>query len=403
MKPRILFFITEDWYFWSHRLPLARAARDAGFEVVVATRVHKHSERIKREGFRLIPINLIRRNKKIFKEIFSILEIIKIYRREKPDIVHHVALKPVLYGSWAAKITNISGIVNTFPGLGVIFVAQGWKASIIRWLIIFAYRSTFSSKNAIGIFQNPTDLNLFIHAGVVKAKAAVLIRGSGVDTSRFIHLPQSSNIPTIMLASRMLWHKGIGDFINSARQLRKERVKSRFVLVGAPDPENPASIPEQTLRNWNLEGIVEWWGYRDDMPKVLMEAHVVALPTTYGEGVPKVLIEAASCGRPIVATNVPGCSEIVRHNENGLLVPPNDSKSLADAFKILIKDPELREKMGRRGREIVEAEFSEEIVVRNTMEVYKDIILTQRHKDARKKQDRKEGQILEFIDNGAEE
>ena len=373
MKPRILFLITEDWYFWSHRRSIARAARDVGFEVLIATRVNQNKERIENEGFRLIPIGLERKSRNIFKEVLSIFEIVKIYHREKPDIVHHVAVKPVLYGSLAARLAGIPAVVNALAGLGFIFVAQGWKASVLRRLIVFAYRSAFSARNTIGIFQNPEDLKLFIDAGVVKSEKTVLIRGSGVDTSRFIHLSEPAGIPTVVLASRMLWDKGVGEFVETARILRKNGVKCRMILVGSPDEDNPASITEDTLRGWHAEGIVEWWGHKDDMPEVLSGAHIVALPTTYGEGVPKVLIEAASCGSPIVATDVPGCREIVRHNINGLLVPPHDSKALAEAIKKLIKNPELRTIMGVLGRQIVEAEFSEEIVVRQTMAVYEKI------------------------------
>ena len=373
MKPRILFFITEDWYFWSHRLPIARAARDAGFEVLVATRVSQHKEHIENESFKLIPIGLKRKSRNIFREILSIFEIVKIYRREKPDIVHHVAMKPVLYGSWAARIAGIPGVVNALAGLGFIFVAQGWKGKVLRRLVVFAYRSAFSSKNTIGIFQNPEDLKLFVDASIIKSEKAVLIRGSGVDTSRFILLPEPEGVPVIVLASRMLWDKGIGEFVEAAKILKKDEIECRMILVGNPDLENPASIPEKTLRGWHTEGIVEWWGYRDDMPEVLSKAHIVALPTTYGEGVPKILIEAASCGRAIVATDVPGCREIVRHNENGLLVPPYDSKSLAAVLKTLIQDSKLRARMGTRGRKIVIAEFSEEIVVKQTLELYKKI------------------------------
>jgi len=375
MKSRILFFITEDWYFWSHRLPIARAARDAGFEVLIATRVGQHKARIEKEGFKLIPIGLARKSRNIFKEFLSLFEIVKIYRREKPDIVHHVAVKPVLYGAWAARISGISSVVNALAGLGFIFVAQGLKASIFKKLIIIAYRTAFSAKNTIGIFQNPEDLTSFVDAGILKSEKAVLIRGSGVDTSQFISLPEPICIPTIVLASRMLWDKGVADFVEAARILQKDGIKCRMALVGNPDPENPASLTEETLRGWHSERIVEWWGYKDDMPEVLSKAHIIALPTTYGEGVPKILIEAASCGRPIVATDVPGCREIVRHNENGFLVPPRDPKSLADALRILIKDTKLRAKMGRRGREIVEAEFSEDIVVKQTMEVYKNFLI----------------------------
>ena len=377
VKPRVLFFITEDWYFWSHRLPIARAARDAGFEVLVATRVDQHKARIEKEGFRLIPIHLVRRNKNILREIFSILEVIRIYRREKPHIVQHVAIKPVLYGSWAARIAGIPGVVNALAGLGFIFVAQGLKTSVLRRFVVFAYRLAFSAKNTIGIFQNPEDLKMFVDAGVIKSEKAVLIRGSGVDTSRFIPLPEPAGIPTIVLASRMLWDKGVGEFVDAAKILNKDGIKCRMILVGNPDPENPASIPEETLHRWHSEGTVEWWRHKDDMPEVFAKSNIVVLPS-YREGLPKVLLEAASCGRTIVATDVPGCREIVHHNENGLLVPPHDSKFLTDALKVLIKDPELRAKMGARGREIVEAKFSEEIVVKQTMEVYERLLSQKR-------------------------
>jgi len=373
-KPCILFFITEDWYFWSHRLSLARAARDAGFRVLVATRVHQHREHIEKENFQLIPISLERRNKNIIKEIFSILDIIKIYHREKPAIVHHVAIKPVIYGSLAARISGVPCVVNALTGLGLIFVAQGWKASILKRCIIFACSLAFSAKNTVGIFQNPEDLNSFVDSGVIKNEKAVLIRGSGVDTSRFIYLPEPTGIPTIVLAARMLWDKGVGDVVDVARQFRKDKQNCRIILAGIPDPQNPRSISEKILRRWHTEGAVEWWGYRSDMPKVLSKAHIIVLPTTYGEGVPKILIEAASCGRAIVATDIPGCREIVRNHENGFLIPPHDLKSLGKALKTLINSPELRVKMGARGSEIVKSEFSEEIVAKKTMGLYNRLL-----------------------------
>lgn len=369
VKPRLLFFITEDWVFWSHRLPIARAARDAGFEVLIATRVNQHKERIEGEGFKLIPIRLVRRSKNIFREFCSILEIVNIYRREKPDIVHHVTVKPVLYGSWAARIVGVSFVVNALTGLGFIFIAKGWKASILRRLVVFSYRLAFSAKNTIGIFQNPEDLKLFVDAGIIRSEKAVLIRGSGVDTSRFISLPEPAGMPIVVLASRMLWDKGVGEFVEAARILKNDGTKCRMILVGNSDPENPAAIPDDTLLAWHSEGIVEWLGHREDMTDVFAKSNIVALPS-YREGLPKVLLEAASCARAIVATDVPGCREIVRNNVNGLLVPPQDSKALANAINILIKNPKLRVEMGVRGREIVEAEFSEEIVVRQMMEVY---------------------------------
>jgi len=377
-RPRLLFLITEDWYFWSHRLSIARSARDAGFNVIIATRGHRHKERIVKEGFKLFPLKLERRSRNIFKELFSALQIIKIYREIRPTIVYHVALKPILYGSLAAWLCGIPAVVNVFAGLGLIFVGQGQKASFFKRILALAYRITFSLKNTIGVFQNPENLEMFVDMGIIKTEKAVLIRGSGVDTSHFIHLPETSGIPTIVLASRMLYEKGVSEFVNAARQLRRNGMNCRALLVGKPDSENPTSIPEEILRSWHSEGIVEWLKYREDMPEILSKSHIVVLPTTYGEGVPKILIEAASCGRAIVATDVPGCREIVRNNENGFLVPPKDLKSLTASLKILIKDPNLRAKMGARGREIVEAEFSEKIVVKQTMEVYERLLSQKR-------------------------
>jgi len=371
MKKRLLFFITEDWYFWSHRLPIARAARDAGFDVLIVTRAGQYKERIEAEGFKLIPIGLERKSKNIFKEIRVIMEIIKIYRKEKPDIVHHVAIKPVLYGSFAAQLTGVAGIVNAVAGLGFIFVERGFKVSILRYFVILAYRLAFFKKNIVGIFQNPEDLKFFVDAKIAKRKRTVLIRGSGVDTSRFVYVHEPSGIPVVVLASRMLWKKGVGHFVEAAKILKGKGVQCRMVLAGNPDLENPGFIPEKTLRFWHSEGMIEWWGHKEDMAEVFAQSNIVALPTTYGEGVPKVLIEAASCGRAIVATDVPGCREIVRHEQNGFLISPDDPKILAETLKTLIEDPGLRMRMGAHGRKIAEDEFSEKKVVQETMDVYK--------------------------------
>lgn len=385
MKPRILFLITEDWYFWSHRLPIARAARDAGFKVLIATRVHRHGGRIEKEGFKLIPLRLVRRNRNPVKILLDIIGIVKTYRREKPDIVHHVAVQPVLFGSLAAMISGKSAVVNALAGLGYVFVAQDLKTRLLRRVLLAAFKLVFCGKNVIGIFQNPDDLKVFVDFGVIKSEKAVLIRGAGVDPTLFAYRPEQTDIPVVLLASRMLWKKGIGEFVEASRILRRSGVECRMILVGIIDPESPASINEETLCKWHDEGVIEWWGRRDDMPEVFAGSNIVTLPTAYGEGIPKVLIEAASCGRAILTTDVPGCREIVRHNENGFLVPLHDSKALVDALKFLIENPEIRAKMGARGREIVEAEFSEEIVVRQTMEVYKKISFTRRRKAAKKK------------------
>jgi glycosyltransferase involved in cell wall biosynthesis len=200
-----------------------------------------------------------------------------------------------------------------------------------------------------------------------------LIRGSGVDTSRFVDSPEPGTAPVVVLASRMLWGKGVGEFVEAAKQLRTEGIKCRMVLVGRLDSESQDAVPEATLKSWQAEGIVEWWGHRDDMLDVYTQAHIVCLPS-YLVGAPKVLLEASSCGRAIVTTDVSGCKEIVRHNENGLLVPPKDPAALASALKTLIQNPDLRKQMGRRGRQIVLEEFSDEIVVGRTMALYRMLL-----------------------------
>ena len=373
-RPRLLFLITEDWYFWTHRCAIARAAQAAGFEVIVATRVQKHGSLIRGAGFRLIPIRLRRRSRNPIQELLAIAELAAIYRRERPAIVHHVTIKPVLYGTWAAALAGVPAVVNALAGLGHAFVAQGWRALALKRLIIFAYRTTLGLERSRVIFQNPEDREAFVHNGIVAADKAILIRGAGVNLAEFCMRPEPDGTPVVMLAGRLLWSKGVKELIEAAELLRARNVPCRVVLVGVPDLDNPNSVEEETLRTWQRDGVVEWWGRREDMPDVLAQSNVVVLPTTYGEGVPKILLEAAAIGRAIVATDVPGCREIVKHGENGLLVPAGDVSRLAAAMGELLENPAQRARMGRRGREIVQAEFAEEQIVAQTLAVYHTLL-----------------------------
>ena len=372
---KLIFYVTEDWYFCSHRLPIARAAKNVGFDVVVATRVGKHGLCIQQEGFRLIPLAMRRRSRNPFREILAILEILKIYRREQPDLVHHVAMKPVIYGSLAARIARVPVVINALAGLGFVFSSDSRKAKFFRPWIRSAFRLLFRQGRGKVILQNPDDQRLLTESDVLSLNDTVLIRGSGVDVSRFRASPEPEDGPIVVtLVARMLLDKGVVEFVRAVRSLKQQGLSFRAILVGEPDPENPASIPENQLLAWQSEGIIKWWGQRSDIPAVWARSHIAVLPTTYGEGVPKSLLEAAACARPIIATDVPGCREIVQHESNGLLVPVKDPTALARAIERLIFDKDLRQTMGRKGRELVQREFAESIVVHKTLDLYRTML-----------------------------
>jgi len=370
-KPKLLYFVTEDWFFCSHFLDRAVAAQQAGFQVSVLTRVNRHGQTILDNGINLIPLALERSKINPLREISLIKSLASLYLREHPHIVHHVALKPILYGSLAAKIAGIRAIVNAPVGMGYVFSSKQLKARLLKPLVLLAYRLLLNPFNSVAVFENPDDLTYFEKLGIVKYSR--LIRGAGVNTLQFGSSNEPNEVPVVLLAARMLWDKGVGEFVEAAKILQQQSISARFVLVGAPDKENPESINQSQLLEWQDAGIIEWWGQHEDMPQVFAQAHIVCLPS-YREGLPKVLIEAAACGRPIVATDVPGCREIVRHNENGLLIPAKDPQALAVALNRLLNDAELRESMGKRGRAMVEAEFSTEYVVEQTLQLYKELL-----------------------------
>ncbi|MBT3366385.1 MAG: glycosyltransferase family 4 protein [Nitrospina sp.] len=367
--PKIIYFVTEDWYFWSHRLSLARAAQKSGFQVTVLTRVNKYKDLIESEGFNLIPLELVRSSKNIFVELLCFLEIIKIFRREKPDIVHNVALKPILYGTWAARFSRVPCVVNLFAGITTKFHAKKWKSIILGTLVDLVFRFGFWNNNAYAIFQNSFDRKAFLDKNLLLEENTGIICGSGVSLTKFIDTPEPDGSPLVILASRMLWDKGVGEFVEAAKILKNEKISCRMILVGNPDPENPVPLPKDLILKWQSEGWIEWWEHREDMPEVFSGANIVCLPS-YHEGCPKVLIEAAACGRALVATDIPGCRTIVRHDENGLLVPVKNVTALADAIKFLVQSPKIRMQMGKRSREITVENFSEEKVIKETLDAY---------------------------------
>lgn len=369
---KLLFFVTEDWYFCSHRLPLAVAAKNAGYEVVVVTRVKEHGETIRKAGLRLIHLDLSRRGMNPLKEIATLLELRRIYRNENPDVLHHVALKPVLYGSFIAWIVGCKKMINAMAGMGFLFVSSRKKARLLRPFVVWAFRLLLNRPGNYLIVQNPYDAGYFKQCNLIDPEKITMIRGAGVDIHHFVPVPETPGKPVVMLASRLLWDKGVREFVEAAFLLRRQGVCARFVLVGDGDPENPANIPSSQIQEWQHTEDIELWGHRNDMAEVISQAHVVCLPS-YREGLPKVLLEAASCAKPIVTTDVPGCREIVRHGKNGLLVPARNPVALAEAIKALLDEPEKRCCMGEAGRQIVEQEFAQEVIVAQTLELYNKI------------------------------
>jgi glycosyltransferase involved in cell wall biosynthesis len=371
-KPKLLFFVTEDWYFCSHRLPLAIAAREAGYEVVLATRVQAHRSIIEAAGIRLLPLDLSRGAKNPFKDWRTLLKLYGILRSERPDILHNVAMKPVLYGSLAAKFGSKTSVINALAGLGHLFAVTG-RSGHLRRLVHVALKALLLRSGRV-IVQNPDDLRLLVESGTIEQNQALLIRGSGADLDRFKPTPEPSGPPVVVMAARLLWDKGVGEFVAAAEKLKREGLKARFILVGEPDTENHSSIQKEQIEIWVQEGAIEWWGQQSDMPWVFSQCHIVCLPSYYGEGVPKVLLEAAASQRPIITTDMPGCREAVEHQENGLLVPARDVAHLAEALRRLIEDRPLRERLAQRGRQRAEQEFGIQKVVSATLELYSECL-----------------------------
>ena len=374
-KPRLLFVVTEDWYFVSHRLDLARAARDAGFQVGIATRVGSCADQIMAEGLELFPLRYMRRSSRNpWIELRAINELTTLYRNWRPDIVHHVAAKPVIYGGIAARHARVRAVVSAFAGLGHVFASDDLRARLLRRVLLVVYRGVFKHPLLRLIVQNPEDQALVVKHRLVSPADLNLIRGSGVDTRVFGKSDEPTGPVTFVLAGRMLWNKGVGEFVEAAQIVKELDVRARFLLVGDTDAENPGAIPRSQLSQWHKEGIVEWCGQRKDMPNVLKLAHVVCLPTYYGEGLPKVLLEAASCGRPLIATNVPGCREIAIHNETALLVPAKDPIALARAMQTLLDNKTLRERLGDRARALVGSNFTVEHINTQTVDIYRQLL-----------------------------
>jgi nucleoside-diphosphate-sugar epimerase/glycosyltransferase involved in cell wall biosynthesis len=365
---RLLMFITEDWYFWSHRRNLARSALDAGWEVHLMSRFQKHQEEIANLGVRVHPLPLVRGNKRPSSEIRAFRSVTATMRAIRPDVVHNVALKPVLYGSLAARWTAVPRTINALAGLGSAFSTE--HEALRGRLIARAFRFAIDGGDTCVVVQNADDLRFLDANSIGPSGGRILIPGSGVDPDEYHCSPPPSQTPLIAtVVCRMLWDKGIAEAVEAARLLRIMGVPIRVQLVGDPDPDNPNSIPNRQLREWDEEGVVDWLGYRSDIPEVWAASDVALLPS-YREGMPKSLLEAASVGRPLVAADVPGCRELIVPRVNGILVPPRDSGAIANALAELAGDADLRTSLGKNARQIVLQRYSTELISRQFLGLY---------------------------------
>ena len=371
---KILFIVSEDWYFLSHRLNLARAAIESGHQVALLSKISSHRKLLESSGLTVFDWSLDRRSSNPIKEMRALWQVIKAIYFYSPNLIHAVALKPVIYASIACRWIGLRRHIFALGGLGFIFNSESWHAKILRPSIILLLRMAFSGEHSRVIVQNSDDLQKLLSLRIVSNRNIRLIKGAGVDTQIFSPQIESSLIPLVVLPARLLWSKGVGDFVTAASNLKAKGVKARFAVVGDRDPHNPECVSQSQIDAWQEEGAVEIWGRREYMSVVMNQASIVCLPS-YSEGLPKALLEAASCARPIVAYDIPGCRGIVVNEDNGFLVPFRNQLLLENAIDILINDPDLRKKMGESGRLKVINEYSQELIAKETLSVWDEVLL----------------------------
>ncbi|MBI5436566.1 MAG: glycosyltransferase family 4 protein [Nitrosomonadales bacterium] len=373
MSKKLMFVVNVDWFFMSHRLPIALEAQRQGYEVHIATELTNRKEAMEQFGLIVHPILLDRSSANLIDAIRTFWQIVAVFRKVKPDLVHLITIKPVLLGGIAARLIGVSGVVAAVPGLGYVFLDRGWVSRIRRKVVASLYRLALGHRNLKVIFQNPDDRDSLIDLTGLSMNKVEMIRGSGVDLNEFRYTPLPEGTPVVLMAARLIADKGVREFAEAARLLRKKGNDVRCCIVGSPDPANPSGLSEAELSAWEAEGIVERWGHRNDMANVLSAAHIVVLPS-YREGLPKVLLEAAAVGRAVVTTDVPGCRDAIDPEVTGILVPSRDAQALAIAIEGLLKNSQRCTAMGVAGRTLAEREFDIQQVIAKHMYLYQQLM-----------------------------
>jgi glycosyltransferase involved in cell wall biosynthesis len=353
---------------------MARAARDAGFDVHVATHVDRHGPAIEAEGFQLHPLSW-RRGSFDPRDLGRIVrEVRALYRRLQPDLAHHVAVQAAVVGSFAARGLPVV-CLNAITGLGTSFLGRSIKARTVRPTLLLLLRTLLNRTGSAVLVQNPDDRAEVERLGVAPERVA-LIPGSGVDTGRMTPSPEPAGPVTVAFVGRLVEDKGIRTLMDAHAMLTRMGVDVRLLIAGTPDPANPTLIQPGEIEAWSRQRNVTYCGFVKDIAAFWATAHIAVLPSRR-EGLPMTLLEAAACGRPLIATDVPGCREIARPNLNALLVPPDDPQALAAAIERLAGDRELRRRFGAAGRVLVEREFSSARIGRDVVDLYRRLLQSQ--------------------------
>ena len=372
-KYKLFIIVNVDWFFLSHRLPVALAAQKAGWDVTIVTADTGKLNKIREYGLKVINLPMSRSGMNIFEELKTLHFLYKLYKQEKPDVVHHVGMKTILWGTLAAKYAKVKGVVNAISGLGGFFAEdnKGLLSKVMPKVLKFSH----NRKNLLCIFQNDDDWGLYVKHGIIKHEQGRFIKGSGVDLNQFCYTPEpEAGKIKVMLTARMIVEKGIFLLTEAAERLRsKYEDKVEFLLVGGLD-DHPGAITKEQLEAVCDGKYIQWLGYRTDILDLLKQCHIMAFPSYYMEGLPKSLIEADAIGRPIITSNSVGCKETLVDGYNGFLIQPKDVDALTAKLDLLLSDKELRIKMGKNARKYAEDYFSIEIVKERHLAIYNELL-----------------------------
>ena len=371
---KLILFANTDWYLYNFRRSLAFAAKSEGHDVLLVSPTGPYGQKLVDLGLRWIPAPMKRRSLNPFRELVLLVWLWRLVRSEKADVVHSFTIKCAVYGGLAARFAGAAR-VNAIAGMGYVFISNEPLARALRPIVWALLRLALGGVRTRLILQNNDDISPFEKTGIGLAGNIRLIPGSGVDCTQFLPPAETERVPPlrVVLAARMLWDKGVREFVEAAHTLKVQGRELRFLLAGEPDPGNPASIPEAVLLDWEAAGLVDWLGHVDDMPALLASADIVVLPS-YREGLPKSLIEAAACARPLITTDVPGCRDVVTDGVDGLLVPVRDVLELAQAIARLQDDRSLARRLGEAARAKALVEYDEHRIIARTLDVYYDLL-----------------------------